>query len=81
MMMNSQSRSAYERRARYQPPPLVKKRRMKRSCSEWELLVLILSMETSEDEGETLELLSDFMVRRGESSTKIALRIRGDLPN
>jgi hypothetical protein len=70
------SRSEYERKARYQPPPLVKKRRMKRSCSEWELLVLILSMATSEDEGETLEHLPNCMTRRGESSMKIALQIR-----
>src|SRR5262245_23350442 len=33
--------------ARHQPPPLVKKRRMKRSCSECELWVWILSMEAS----------------------------------
>jgi hypothetical protein len=45
------------RKARYQPPPFVKKRRMKRSCSVWELLVLILSMATSEDEDETLQHL------------------------
>jgi hypothetical protein len=43
--------------ARYQPPPLVKKRRIKRSCSEWEVLVLILSMEASNDEGESLDRL------------------------
>ena len=70
------ARSEYERKARYQPPPLVKKRRMKRSCSEWELLVLILSMATSEDEGETLEHLPNCMDHGGESSMKIARRIR-----
>ena len=30
-----------------QPPPLVKKRQIKRSCSEWEVLVLMLSIEAS----------------------------------
>ena len=60
----------------YQPPPLVKNRRMKRSCSEWELFVLILSMATSEDEGETLEHLQNSMDCSGGSSTKIALRIQ-----
>ena len=64
----------YQRKAHYQPPPLVKKRRMKRSCSERELLVLILSMETSGDEGETLGHLRNCMNRRGESSMKIAFR-------
>src|ERR1017187_4151693 len=76
MMLKGKPRSEDERAARYQPPPLVKKRRMKRSCSERELLVLILSMETSEDEGETLGHLRNCMDRRGVSSMKIALRIR-----
>jgi hypothetical protein len=64
------------REPRYQPPPLVKKRRMKRSCSEWELFVLILSIATSEDEGETLEHLQNSTDCSGGSSTKIALRIQ-----
>ena len=60
---------------RYQPPALVKKRRIKRSCSERELLVLIRSMATSEDEGETLHHPRDCRNRWGESSTKIVSRI------
>ena len=39
------------------------------------MLVLILSMETSKDEGETLDRLRDCMDRRGYSSMKIGLRI------
>jgi hypothetical protein len=61
---------------RYQPPPLVKKSRMKRSCSEWEGLVLILSMATSENEGESLEQLPNCRDGRGEPSMKIAPRNR-----
>jgi hypothetical protein len=49
---------------------------MKRSCSEWELLVLILSMATSEDEGEALEHIPNCMDDRDESSMKIAVRFR-----
>ena len=77
MKLKGKPPSEHEPEARYQPPPLVKKRRMKRSCSEWEVLVLILSMETSEDEGETLDHLRNCMDRRGESSMKIALGIPG----
>jgi hypothetical protein len=46
-----ESRGLSTNERRYQPPPLVKKRRMKRSCSEWELLVLVVSTETSGFEG------------------------------
>ena len=53
---------------RYQPPPLVKKRRMKRSCSEWELLVFCPSMATSQDEGETPQYPADRRDRTGRSS-------------
>ena len=67
--------SGNEPEARYQPPPLVRNRRIKRSCSEWEVLVLFLSMETSKDEREALDRLRNCMDRRGESSMKIALRI------
>ena len=54
---------------------------MKRSCSEWELLVLILSMAASEDEGETLSHLPNCTeFRFGEPSIKIALGIRAICP-
>jgi hypothetical protein len=52
---------------------------MKRSCSEWELLVLILSMVTSADEGETLEHRLNCMDRSGGWSMKIALRVRAQI--
>jgi hypothetical protein len=77
MRLERKPPSGHEPEARYQPPPLVKKRRIKRSCSEWEVLVLMLSMEASNDEGETLDRLQDCMNRRGEPSTKIALGIPG----
>ena len=73
MMLKGKPRWDYDRKARYQPPPLVKNKRIKRSCSEWELLVLILSMATSDDEGEALEHLPNSMDHRGESSMKIAV--------
>jgi hypothetical protein len=67
--------SEHEPEASYQPPPLVMKRRMKRSCSEWEVLVLNLSMEASEGEVGPLVHLPNCMNRRGERSMKFALRI------
>jgi hypothetical protein len=41
----------------YQPPPLVMKRRMKRSCSEWELTYTSLSIESSDKNIVPLDLL------------------------
>ena len=38
-----------EQSRNYQPPPLVTKRRMKRSCSEWELIFTSLSMDASNE--------------------------------
>ena len=57
--------------ARHQPPPLVRNRRMKRSCSEGELCMSILSMGTSKEEDEILTHLRNCIDAPCESSMRI----------
>lgn len=60
----------------HQPPPPVKKSRMKRSCSEWELMFCSLSMDPSGKTMAQFGHLRNLIHHQGEASMKIALRFR-----